>query len=177
MESRQRRQDPQTLQNLLRAAYQQLLERQPYQHEKAGELEKIEQDFLRGRIGIKRLVRQIGGSRLYQRLFFSAGCNTRCVEQGFKHFLGRAPASKAEVATYHDILVHHGFQAMVNAFIDSEEYRHHFGNDHLPHPRQRLSGHPPLAYLLTNQMHRRHELGMQGSPLLHSLAAMEVGIP
>jgi hypothetical protein len=34
-----------------------------------------------------------------------------------------------------------------------------------------------LAYLLTNQMHRRHELGMQGSPLLHSLAAMEVGIP
>ncbi|MGY2778531.1 phycoerythrin-associated linker protein [Thermostichus sp. MS-CIW-23] len=177
MESRQQRQDPQTLQNLLRAAYQQLLERQPYQHEKAGELEKIEQDFLRGRIGIKRLVRQIGGSRLYRQLFFSAGCNTRCVEQGFKHFLGRAPASKEEVAAYHDILVHQGLQAMVNAFIDSEEYRHQFGNDHLPHPRQRLSGHPPLAYLLTNQMHRRHELGMQGSPLLHSLAAMEVGIP
>ena len=173
MEPRQR--DPQTLQNLLRAAYQQLLERQPYQHEKAGELEKIEQDFLRGRIGIKRLVRQIGGSRLYQRLFFSAGCNTRCVEQGFKHFLGRAPASKEEVAAYHNILVRQGFQAMVNAFIDSEEYRRTFGNDRLPHPRQRLSGYPPLAYLLTEQMHRRHELAMQGSPRLQSLAVMEGG--
>jgi hypothetical protein len=72
-------------------------------------------------------------------------------------------------------LVHQGLQAMVNAFIDSEEYRHQFGNDHLPHPRQRLSGHPPLAYLLTNQMHRRHELGMQGSPRLQSLAVMEGG--
>ncbi len=172
MESRQRHRDPQTLQNLLRATYQQLLERQPYQHEKVGELEKIEQDFLRGRVGVKRLVRQVGGSHLYQRLFFNAGCNTRCVEQGFKHFLGRAPANKAEVAAYHDILVHQGFQAMVNAFVDSEEYRHNFGNDHLPHPRQRLAGYPPLAYLLTDRMNQRHELAMQGSPLLQSLAVM-----
>jgi phycoerythrin-associated linker protein len=172
MESRQRHRDPQTLQNLLRATYQQLLERQPYQHEKAGELEKIEQDFLRGRVGVKRLVRQVGGSHLYQQLFFNAGCNTRCVEQGFKHFLGRAPANKAEVAAYHDILVHQGFQAMVNAFVDSDEYRHSFGNDHLPQPRQRLTGHPPLAYLLTDRMNQRHGLAMQGSPLLQSLAVM-----
>ncbi|MEN9203595.1 MAG: phycobilisome rod-core linker polypeptide [Thermostichus sp. DG02_2_bins_29] len=172
MHSHQQSRDPQALQNLLRAAYQQIFERQPYQHEKAGELEKIEQDFLRGRVGIKRLVRQLGGSHLYQQLFFSAGCNTRCVEQGFKHFLGRAPANKDEVATYHDILVHQGFQAMVNAFVDSEEYHRHFGNDRLPYPRQRLTGYPPVAYLLTDRMNHSHQLAMQGSPLLQSLAVM-----
>ncbi|MDX2271769.1 MAG: phycobilisome rod-core linker polypeptide [Cyanobacteriota bacterium] len=168
----ERNADSVTLQNLLRATYQQILERQPYQQERRGELAKLEGEFLRGKVGLRRLVRQIGHSHLYQQLFFNAGCNTRCVEQAFKHFLGRAPSHKAEVAGYHSILVKEGLKAMVDAFVDSEEYRLVFGNNTVPHPRSSFTSLSPMAYLLSHEINHSHQLAMQQSPLLQSLVAL-----
>jgi hypothetical protein len=160
------------LPNLLRAAYQQLLERQPYDRERQGEFAHMEQDFLRGKVGIKRLVRQIGHSHLYQHLFFDGGCNTRCVEQGFKHFLGRSPSHRGEVAHYHNVLVHQGFKAMVDAFLDSEDYRIAFGADTLPHQRQQFAHQPPITYLMTQRIHASHQLPMVQPPILQSLSVL-----
>ncbi len=168
----QRNADPETLQNLLRAAHQQILERQPYAHEKQGELMRLERDFLRKKVGMMRLVRQIGQSELYQKLFFQHGCNTRCIEEGFKHFLGRAPVSKEEVITYHDILVERGFKAMINTWIDSEEYHDAFGQDILPHPRPQMATHTPAAYLLSERVTRAHHLALQNSDHVLSLAVL-----
>jgi hypothetical protein len=158
-----------TLQNLLRATYHQLLERQPYHHEKRGELAALEREFLKGKVGLKRLVRQIGQSQLYQQLFFRSGNNQRCVEQACKHFLGRAPISRSEVALYLEILVEKGFNAMIDALLDAEEYRAAFGNNTVPYPRYSFQALPPSAFLLSAYLHQSHPSAMRpmaGNPTL-----------
>ena len=149
---------PEQLQELLRAVYRQLLQRQPYHWEKAHELRALERDFLQRKINLRRLIRAVGHSSLYRRLFFEQGGNTRCVEQAFKHFLGRLPLNREEIATYHRILVKSGLGALVDALVDSDEYRRVFGNTTVPYNRH--SGIAPISPYLTQRCHDSHQLFM-----------------
>lgn len=139
------------LQQLLRAVYQQVLERQPFHWEKVGYLAQVERDFLQRKINLRRLIRAVGHSPLYQRLFFQQGGNTRCVERAFQHFLGRLPLSREEVASYHRILVREGLGALVDALLDSEEYRRVFGPNQVPYERH--SGIAPISAYLAQRCH------------------------
>ncbi len=153
----------------LSAAYHQILERQPFFHEKQREFFKLEKDFLRGKVNVKRLVREIGRSKLYQKLFFENISSMQSVEEGFKHFLGRPPASKQEFAFYNDILLRHGIESMVDAFLNSDEYHLAFGRDHLPHQLLHYTQMTPKTYLLSSQLF--HHLGDHNH--MHSLVLLQ----
>jgi len=154
--------------------YTQVLERQPYASERR-QLAKAEKDFLKDKIGVKRFLKALGHSEVYLSEFYYSGSNLKFLELCFKHFMGRAPKSHAEMSEYSDILMRDGVKELITKMIDSEEYRKHFGCFTVPHPYAEKVYESPKAYLendlLINELHGRrgtimptmlwHELGLQ----------------
>ncbi|TVQ10885.1 MAG: phycobilisome linker polypeptide [Leptolyngbya sp. DLM2.Bin27] len=127
------RQSPEAERQLaLHQIYAQVLERQPYGFEHK-QLAKIEAEFLKNKIGVKRFLRELGQSEVYLNEFYYNSSNPKFIELCFKHFIGRAPSDQAEMRRYCDILMRQGVKAMITALLDSEEYRHHFGCFTVPH--------------------------------------------
>lgn len=116
----------------LQQIYAQVLERQPYSFERK-QLAKIEAEFLRNKIGVKRFLRELGHSEVYLNEFYYNSSNPKFIELCFKHFIGRAPSDPEEMRRYCDTLMRHGVKAMITALLDSEEYSHHFGCFTVPH--------------------------------------------
>lgn len=112
--------------------YTQVLERQPYSFERK-QLAKIEADFLKNKIGVKRFLRELGHSEVYLNEFYYNSSNPKFIELCLKHFIGRAPSDKDEMRRYCDILMRNGVKAMITALLDSEDYSHHFGCFTVPH--------------------------------------------
>lgn len=81
---------------------------------------------------MREFVRALGLSSRYRKLFFEGCSNMRFVELSFKHFLGRAPYNQAEVSAQIQILTTQGYNAAINAIIDSDEYDRLFGKSRLP---------------------------------------------
>ncbi|RZM79312.1 phycobilisome rod-core linker polypeptide [Leptolyngbya iicbica] len=154
--------------------YTQVLERQPYASEHR-QLAKPEKDFLKDKIGVKRFLKALGTSEVYLNEFYYSSSNLKFLELCFKHFMGRAPKSHAEMSEYSDILMREGVKELITKMIDSEEYRKHFGCFTVPHPYPEKVYESPKAYLendlLINELHGRrgtvmptmlwHELGLQ----------------
>ncbi len=116
----------------LQQIYAQVLERQPYSFERK-QLAKIEAEFLRNKIGVKRFLRELGHSEVYLNEFYYNSSNPKFIELCFKHFIGRAPSDSEEMRRYCDTLMRHGVKAMITALLDSEEYSRHFGCFTVPH--------------------------------------------
>jgi hypothetical protein len=112
--------------------YAQVLERQPYSFERR-QLAKIEADFLKNKIGVKRFLRELGHSEVYLNEFYHNSSNPKFIELCFKHFIGRAPSEQEEMRRYCDILMREGVKAMITALLESEEYTKHFGCFTVPH--------------------------------------------
>ncbi|MFK8185888.1 MAG: phycobilisome rod-core linker polypeptide [Phormidesmis sp.] len=95
-----------------------------------------ESQFRRGELTVMEFIRQIAYSDLYRSRFFENGPRNRFIELNFKHFLGRAPESRAEVA-YHSALLDNGggYEAEIDAYLDSDEYLRTFGTDTVPYYR------------------------------------------
>jgi phycoerythrin-associated linker protein len=154
-------------QSALQHIYSQVLERQPYAYERK-ELAKAEQDFLSGKLGVRRFIEELCKSSVYLNEFYYTCSNLKFIESCCKHLLGRAPVDQAEIAYYCDILLHHGIPALLSAIFDSDEYRHAFGYFTIPYPRS-----PQLYPSTQNYLHTQtiaHELyGQRGHtlPLLH----------
>jgi hypothetical protein len=118
---------------------------------------------------------EISGSEVYLNEFYYTSSNLKFLELCFKHFMGRAPKSHAEMREYCDILMRDGVKELITKMIDSEEYRKHFGCFTVPHPYAETVYESPKAYLendlLINELHGRrgtvmptmlwHELGLQ----------------
>lgn len=81
---------------------------------------------------IKEFVRAVGLSSIYRKRFFESCNNVRFIEFNFKHFLGRFPRSQAEVSKYIQMANKEGYDAVINAFIDSDEYTQLWGNSRVP---------------------------------------------
>lgn len=90
---------------------------------------------------VKEFVRAIGLSSLYRKRFFEGTTNTRFVECNFKHFLGRAPRTQAEVSEHIRIINEEGYNAEINSYVDSDEYDTLFGDSRIPAVNFR-GGHP-----------------------------------
>jgi hypothetical protein len=139
----------------LRRIYQQVLERQPYQSERR-RLSKLEKDFLKNKIGVRRFLKELGSSNLYLDAFYFQSSNPKFLENCFKHFLGRSILDAEEMHTYCDILIRDGVTHLINSILDSEEYRKHFGCFTVPYNRTEQCYESPNTYLETTVIRNEH---------------------
>ncbi len=119
------------LQIVIRAVYRQVLSNaHVLESERLTEAESM---LRNGDITVKGFVRAVGLSDLYRRLFFEPSSPYRFIELNFKHFLGRAPQDQAEIRAHILLYNQQGYEAEINSYIDSEEYRAKFGEDTVPY--------------------------------------------
>ncbi|ESA36351.1 phycobilisome linker polypeptide [Leptolyngbya sp. Heron Island J] len=118
---------------VIRAAYRQVFGNA---HLMESERAVIAESQLRkGEITVLEFVRQLAKSDRYRAVFFENCPNIRAVELNFKHLLGRAPENNAEISQHIQILAEGGFDAEIDAYLDSDEYFQAFGTDIVPYYR------------------------------------------
>ncbi len=115
---------------VIRAAYQQVLGNA---HVMESERLSVSESQLRqGDISVREFVRQVAQSELYRARFFEPCSRLRLIELNFKHLLGRAPESAAEIAEHSQLLDRGGFESEIDSYIYSDEYQEAFGEDTVP---------------------------------------------
>ena len=118
---------------LIRATYRQVMGN-PHLMESERAL-SAESKYAEGYLSTRELVRSIALSPEYSRRFFETNAPYRFVELNFKHLLGRAPVSQAELSEHIQILANDGYEAEINSYLDSAEYQSTFGEDTVPFMR------------------------------------------
>ncbi|HEY9695234.1 MAG TPA: phycobilisome linker polypeptide [Oculatellaceae cyanobacterium] len=118
------------LQAVFKAAYRQVLGNDYVM--KSERLTFAESQLRQGNITVREFVRAIAKSDLYKSKFFYRNSNQRFVELNFKHLLGRAPYDEAELGHHTAICEEKGYDAEIDAQIDSMEYETSFGNNVVP---------------------------------------------
>jgi phycobilisome core-membrane linker protein len=120
---------------IIGAAYRQVFERDiaPYVAEK--EFVQLESRLRNGEITLREFVQSLGSSKLYLKEFYTPYPNTKVIELGTKHFLGRAPLDQLEIRKYNQILSTQGLKAFINAMVETPEYAQAFGEDVVPYNR------------------------------------------
>ena len=96
---------------------------------------QLESQVTSGSISVKELIRSLGKTRLYRRLFYEPYNISRVIELAFRHFLGRGLSSMEEFQDYFDIISRGGLLALINALVDSDEYADYFGEETVPYLR------------------------------------------
>ncbi len=117
------------------AAYRQIFERDLNPYIIKNEFTSLESKLSNGEITVKEFVEGLGVSSLYTKEFYTAFPNTKVIELGLKHFLGRAPRDQAEIRMYNQILARQGIRSFVSAVVNSMEYAQVFGEDTVPYRR------------------------------------------
>ncbi len=121
------------LQTVIRAAYKQVLGNR---HLMEGDRLTSAESMLRnGDINVRQFVNAVAQSDLYRSLFFESASQYRFIELNFKHLLGRAPQDQAEIAEHVRIYNEGGYEAEIDSYIDSDEYRENFGENTVPYLR------------------------------------------
>lgn len=117
------------------AAYRQIFERDIDPYVVKTEFTEIESKLSNGEINVKEFVEALGCSELYIKEFYTPFPNTKVIELGTKHFLGRAPLNQKEIQTYNQILATSGIKAFIGALVNTMEYAQVFGEDTVPYRR------------------------------------------
>lgn len=118
----------------VRAAYRQVFERD-ITHPYGAAVTELASQVKSGQGPMKEFIRQLGKSRLYRQLYYEPFTISRSIELGCRHFLGRGLSCLEEFQTYFDVISERGFPALVDAFIDSQEYADYFGEETVPYLR------------------------------------------
>ena len=121
---------PDQLAALIRSTYKQVMGNPHLM-----EFERVvsaESKFIDGYLSTREFVRAVGLSAEYKRRFFETSAPYRFIELNFKHFLGRAPQSQAEISEHTKILAEGGYEAEISSYVDSAEYQNTFGEDTVP---------------------------------------------
>ncbi len=121
--------------NLVRAAYRQVFERDMDSYGLGAELSSAESRLCNGEITVKAFMELLGCSALYRQEFYTPYPNTKVIELGTKHFLGRAPLNQAEIRKYNLILATQGLKAFIRSLLNTQEYRDVFNEDVVPYRR------------------------------------------
>lgn len=95
----------------------------------------LESRLRNGEISVREFVKTLASSEIYRRRFYTPYPNTKVIEFLFRHLLGRAPATQAEIRQYNKLLADKGLKAAVEAMVDSAEYTRYFGEDVVPYKR------------------------------------------
>ncbi len=117
------------------AAYRQVFERDIAPYIVKNEFSVLETKLSNGEITLKEFIEALGSSSLYIKEFYTPYPNTKVIELGTKHFLGRAPLDQVEIRKYNQILATQGIKAFVRAMVTSAEYGEAFGEDVVPYNR------------------------------------------
>ncbi|MEM6449057.1 MAG: phycobilisome rod-core linker polypeptide [Cyanobacteria bacterium P01_D01_bin.105] len=125
-----------TVKMVAQAAYRQIFERniEPYVVSDS-EFSELESKLTNQEINLKEFIEALGSSRLYIKEFYAPYPNTKVIELGTKHFLGRAPQDQAEIRKYNKILSEEGIRGFIRAMVDTPEYAQYFGEDTVPYRR------------------------------------------
>lgn len=123
------------LQTVIRAAYRQVFERDIEPYIAQNEFTALESKLGNGEITVKEFVEGLGSSKLYIKEFYTPYPNTKVIELGTKHFLGRAPKDQVEIRTYNQLLASQGIRGFVSAMVNTTEYLQVFGEDTVPYRR------------------------------------------
>ncbi|MEL7500983.1 MAG: phycobilisome linker polypeptide [Cyanobacteria bacterium J06554_6] len=121
------------LETIIQAVYRQVLGN-AYVME-SERLATAESQFKDGTYSVREFVRAIAKSELYRSRFFEVCPRYRYTELNFRHLLGRAPNGYDEMKMHSNILDSAGFEADIDAYIDSDEYQDTFGEDFVPYIR------------------------------------------
>ncbi|MBD2451483.1 phycobilisome rod-core linker polypeptide [Nostoc sp. FACHB-152] len=127
--------DKVAVQTVISAAYRQIFERDIAPYIVKNEFTSLESKLGNGEITVKEFIEGLGYSNLYLKEFYTPYPNTKVIELGTKHFLGRAPIDQAEIRKYNQILATQGLKAFIAALLNSAEYRQVFGEDTVPYRR------------------------------------------
>jgi phycocyanin-associated rod linker protein len=112
--------------------------RQVLGHDHIMECERLtsaESLLRQGDITVRDFVRTIAQSELYRNKFFYSTPQVRFIELNFKHLLGRAPYDESEITEHVNLYVQQGYEAEINAYLDSSEYQENFGESIVPYYR------------------------------------------
>ncbi|MEL7067157.1 MAG: phycobilisome rod-core linker polypeptide [Cyanobacteria bacterium J06581_3] len=128
--------DKVTIKMIAGAAYRQIFERNiaPYVVD-GSEFSELESKLTNREINLKEFIEALGGSKLYIKEFYAPYPNTKVIELGTKHFLGRAPQDQGEIRKYNKILATEGIRGFIRAMVDTPEYAQYFGEDTVPYRR------------------------------------------
>jgi len=127
--------DKANLVQVTRAAYRQIFERDVEPYIVRNEFTELESKLGNGEINLKEFIEALGTSRLYIKEFYTPYPNTKVIELGTKHFLGRAPRDQAEIRKYNQLLATKGLRGFINAMVSTPEYAEVFGEDTVPYRR------------------------------------------
>jgi phycobilisome core-membrane linker protein len=123
------------LKTVTRAAYRQVFERDIEPYVVSNEFSALESKLANCEINLKEFIEGLGCSGLYLKEFYTPYPNTKVIELGTKHFLGRAPLDQAEIRKYNQILATQGIKAFIGAMVNGAEYCQTFGEDVVPYNR------------------------------------------
>lgn len=123
------------LKTIVGAAYRQIFERDIAPYVTKAEFTELESKLGNGQINMKEFIEGLGCSELYIREFYTPHPNTKVIELGTKHFLGRAPQDQAEIRKYNQILATSGIRGFISAIVNCPEYIQVFGEDTVPYRR------------------------------------------
>ena len=121
---------PEEAETIFRAVYRQLLGSDMMQSERLAGPESL---FQHGQLTVREFVRAVAQSELYRSRFFETSPPYRFIEMNYKHLLGRAPQDQAEISEHVQLYTSQGYEAEINAYIDSEEYVNNFGDNVVPY--------------------------------------------
>lgn len=127
--------DKANLKIVVGAAYRQIFERDIAPYIIKNEFSVLETKLSNGDISVKEFIEALGTSSLYIREFYAPYPNTKVIELGTKHFLGRAPLDQSEIRKYNQILATQGLRGFINNMVTSAEYGQAFGEDTVPYNR------------------------------------------
>ncbi|MBW4658747.1 MAG: phycobilisome rod-core linker polypeptide [Drouetiella hepatica Uher 2000/2452] len=123
------------VQTVIRAAYRQIFERDIEPYIIQNDFVSLESKLRNNELNLKEFVEALGTSRLYIKEFYTPYPNTKVIELGTKHFLGRAPIDQAEIRKYNKLLATEGLGAFIQAMVNTVEYAENFGEDTVPYRR------------------------------------------
>ncbi|MEM6610927.1 MAG: phycobilisome rod-core linker polypeptide [Cyanobacteria bacterium P01_C01_bin.72] len=118
---------------VIRAAYKQVFGNAHFMESER--LREAESQIRFGQITTRDFIRLLATSERYKSLFWEKYSTPVFVELNFKHLLGRAPESYAEIAQHMQILAESGFEAEIDSYLDSDEYAANFGDFSVPYFR------------------------------------------
>jgi len=127
--------DKTAVNTLIRAAYRQVFERDVEPYIVRNEFTALESKLGNGEINLKEFIEELGCSGLYIKEFYTPYPNTKVIELGTKHFLGRAPLDQQEIRKYNLILASEGLRGFIRAMVNTPEYAQAYGEDTVPFRR------------------------------------------
>nr|8IMK_1 Chain 1, ApcH [Anthocerotibacter panamensis]8IMK_2 Chain 2, ApcH [Anthocerotibacter panamensis] len=143
--------DGASVDQILRASYRQILEKEPQELQR---LSVAESQLRNGEISVKEFIRALGYSEIYAKFFLARWYNGKVAEFNFKHFLGRQPASATELGSHITLIGTKGLKVAIDTLLASQEYQDNFGDDTVPYYRLQAERYvgttdaPSRAYVL-----------------------------